>query len=67
MLRAGFSDFSFTIEDLFGTDDRVAARVTGAVQQRLTVVLKGALQAAEDHPNQSQRPGCLIGSLLRLG
>jgi steroid delta-isomerase-like uncharacterized protein len=28
MLRAGFSDFRFTIEDLFGAEDRVAARVT---------------------------------------
>jgi steroid delta-isomerase-like uncharacterized protein len=28
MLRAGFSDFGFTIEDLFSAEDRVAARVT---------------------------------------
>lgn len=28
MLRAGFSDFGFTIEDLFSAGDRVAARVT---------------------------------------
>jgi len=28
MLRAGFSDFAFTIEDLFSAEDRVAARVT---------------------------------------
>jgi steroid delta-isomerase-like uncharacterized protein len=28
MLRAGFPDFAFTIEDLFGAGDRVAARVT---------------------------------------
>jgi hypothetical protein len=31
----------------------MAARVTGAVQQRLTAVLQVALQATEDHPNQS--------------
>jgi steroid delta-isomerase-like uncharacterized protein len=28
MLRAGFPDFGFTIEDLFRADDRVAVRVT---------------------------------------
>ena len=28
LLRAGFSDFGFTIEDLFSAEDRVAARVT---------------------------------------
>ena len=28
MLRAGFSDFAFTIEDLFSAEDRVAARLT---------------------------------------
>jgi len=28
MLRAGFSDFAFTMEDLFSAEDRVAARVT---------------------------------------
>jgi len=28
MLRAGFSDFGFTIEDLFSAGDRAAARVT---------------------------------------
>jgi hypothetical protein len=28
----------------------MAARVTGAVQQRLTVVLQVAVQDAEDHP-----------------
>jgi steroid delta-isomerase-like uncharacterized protein len=27
-LRAGFSDFAFTVEDLFSAEDRVAARVT---------------------------------------
>ena len=28
MLRAGFPDFGFTVEDLFSAGDRVAARVT---------------------------------------
>jgi steroid delta-isomerase-like uncharacterized protein len=28
LLRAGFPDFGFMIEDLFGVDDRVAVRVT---------------------------------------
>jgi predicted ester cyclase len=28
MLRAGFSDFGFTVGDLFSAEDRVAARVT---------------------------------------
>ena len=28
MLRSGFSNFGFTIEDLFSAEDRVAARVT---------------------------------------
>ena len=28
LLRAGFSDFGFTVEDLFSTGDRVAVRLT---------------------------------------
>jgi integrase len=35
------------------TTPEMAARVTAAIQQRLTVVLQGAEQAIENHPNRS--------------
>jgi hypothetical protein len=35
------------------TTPEMAARVTAAVQQRLTVVLQVAEQALENHPNRS--------------